>query len=269
MSERLAKKRAGYVSPPRPELPSFELRSTNCGTKEVMKATKGKDDRAAPCRGFCSEQCDLNRDVRTECERGACENRTLQRRQFKRTSARPTPSTGWGLFAVDHIEEEDLIEEYVGELIHKSTFWQRFRERQHGELDPVYYCHLHGPYVIDATQKGSYARFVNHSCKPNAAYVPFSVSGRRRVGVVAIADILPNEEITASYGFEDGCFRMVCDCGHLGCSGWVHRLPAECGEEDVSSPPPSDPEPPSSPSPPAQPDPVLISDSDTESDGAP
>mmetsp|Transcript_48528 Transcript_48528/g.99079 ORF Transcript_48528/g.99079 Transcript_48528/m.99079 type:complete len:275 (-) Transcript_48528:11-835(-) len=231
MSDRLAKRRAGYVSPPRPELPSFELRSTNSGTKEIMRQTREKDDRAAPCRGFASEQCNLNRSLHTECERGACDNRLLQRRQFPETAARPTPSTGWGLYAVQRILEGQLVEEYVGELIHKDTFWERFEEWQHHQLDPVYYCHLYGLFVLDATKKGSYARFVNHSCNPNTAYRPFSVAGRRRIGLVALRDITPDEEVTASYQFEDGCFTMTCDCGHRGCSGWVHRLPAECVAE--------------------------------------
>lgn len=45
---------------------------------------------------------------------------------------------------------------------------------------------------IDAFQKGNEARFINHSCNPNAISRTFQVNGQTRVGLFAIKTIYPN-----------------------------------------------------------------------------
>lgn len=60
------------------------------------------------------------------------------------------------------------------------------------------------------------AVLVNHSCCPNAGLV-----GNRRL--VAIADILPGEQVTFDYStsMDDGIWTMTCGCGHPECRGVV------------------------------------------------
>lgn len=50
--------------------------------------------------------------------------------------------------------------------------------------------------VIDASQKGSILRFVNHSCGPNAETQKWLVHGRRRIGLFALTDIQPGDEVS-------------------------------------------------------------------------
>lgn len=50
--------------------------------------------------------------------------------------------------------------------------------------------------VLDASQKGSILRFVNHSCGPNAETQKWTVQGRRRIGLFAKDDIQADEEVS-------------------------------------------------------------------------
>lgn len=56
--------------------------------------------------------------------------------------------------------------------------------------------------TIDATAKGNIARFVNHSCDPNAATEKWNVDRELRIGFFSIKDIQADEEITFDYQFE-------------------------------------------------------------------
>lgn len=49
--------------------------------------------------------------------------------------------------------------------------------------------------VIDASQKGSILRFVNHSCGPNAETQKWAVRGKRRIGLFATEVIEKGTEV--------------------------------------------------------------------------
>lgn len=49
--------------------------------------------------------------------------------------------------------------------------------------------------VIDASQKGSILRFVNHSCGPNAETQKWTIQGRQRIGLFAAEDINAGDEV--------------------------------------------------------------------------
>ncbi|KIW96720.1 uncharacterized protein Z519_02111 [Cladophialophora bantiana CBS 173.52] len=73
-------------------------------------------------------------------------------------------------------------------------------------------------YTIDATHRGSWTRYINHSCAPNTAYVVVSLGQRTRVVVRARRRIAFAEELTVDYGrgyFDN--LRMVCRCGEPRC----------------------------------------------------
>lgn len=44
-------------------------------------------------------------------------------------------------------------------------------------------------------------RFVNHSCEPNCEMQKWSVSGLSRMGLFALRDIQPGEELSYDYNF--------------------------------------------------------------------
>jgi len=57
--------------------------------------------------------------------------------------------------------------------------------------------------IIDATNRGTVARLVNHSCEPNCKIEKWTVSGQSRMGLFAgDRDIAIGEELTYDYRFE-------------------------------------------------------------------
>jgi len=53
--------------------------------------------------------------------------------------------------------------------------------------------------VIDPTEKGNLARFINHSCDPNCWTEKQNVLGEIAVGIVALKNIEPGTELTFDY----------------------------------------------------------------------
>ena len=69
--------------------------------------------------------------------------------------------------------------------------------RYHDEGWPcLYMLALTNQLVIDAAHKGSVARFINHSCEPNAVIQRWQVVGEDRLGVFVTRDIAPGDEVT-------------------------------------------------------------------------
>ncbi|KAG6955399.1 hypothetical protein JG687_00011228, partial [Phytophthora cactorum] len=70
--------------------------------------------------------------------------------------------------------------------------------------------------LIEACDRGSIARFINHSCSANCAF--FEVQNRLFVTVVAMAleSIAPDTEVTVDYG---DSLWFECLCGAENCRG--------------------------------------------------
>lgn len=127
-------------------------------------------------------------------------------------------------------EKGDVVEEYVGECLREEQFRDRWQAAKEKEL--VYFCALLRGLIVDATQYGSFARFVNHHCDANAALVPLLVCGERRVVVRLERSVKCGEEVTVQYGFEKGEYVQKCWCSGNSCKGWIHRMPkTETGAE--------------------------------------
>jgi [histone H3]-lysine4 N-trimethyltransferase ASH1L len=78
--------------------------------------------------------------------------------------------------------------------------------------------------IIDATTKGSIARFVNHSCNPNCRMEKWTVSGKPRMALFAgDRGIMTGEELTYDYNFDPFSQKNVqeCHCGEPQCRGFL------------------------------------------------
>lgn len=69
-----------------------------------------------------------------------------------------------GLFAAERIKQNAVLLEYVGEVIRNCLLDKREKEYNRKGLG-VYFFKLDKNFTIDATLKGSVARFINHSCQ--------------------------------------------------------------------------------------------------------
>ena len=101
-------------------------------------------------------------------------------------------ATGLGLFATKLIKRAGYIATYRGRRI--STEEADRRERRGAK----YMFELSRRWTIDGSPRWNVARYINHSCWPNAK----PVVRKGRIVFVALRCIAPGEEITYDYGRE-------------------------------------------------------------------
>jgi SET domain-containing protein len=113
-------------------------------------------------------------------------------------------ATGLGLFATKPIKRGGTIATYRGRRI--STAEAERREARGAR----YMFTINSRWSIDGSPRWNLARYINHSCRPNANPVG------RNGGIVIVASrrIEPGEEITFDYGQEylDYFFKNDCRC---------------------------------------------------------
>lgn len=63
---------------------------------------------------------------------------------------------------------DTFLLEYVGEVLDPKEFRKRAKDYSKDKNQHFYFMALKSDAIIDATQKGSISRFINHSCDPNA-----------------------------------------------------------------------------------------------------
>ncbi len=100
-----------------------------------------------------------------------------------------TENTGLGLFADRAILKGKFIIEYTGSLI-KTTYADTLTTR--------YLFDLENGWTIDGSAYDNIARYINHSCKPNAA----ASLKNGHIYIYAEKNISPGTEITMDYGEE-------------------------------------------------------------------
>ncbi|CAN6453611.1 unnamed protein product [Victoria cruziana] len=123
----------------------------------------------------------------------------------------------WGLVALEPIEPEDFVIEYVGELIRPRVSDIRERLYEKMGIGSSYLFRLDDGYVVDATKCGGIARFINHSCEPNCYTKVITVEGQKKIFIYAKRLIHTGEEITYNYKFPLEEKKIPCNCGSRRC----------------------------------------------------
>ena len=99
--------------------------------------------------------------------------------------------TGLGLFATKPIKKGTRIIRYFGPILDSKI-------PAHDEIENKYLFELNGRWTIDGSVRKNLARYINHSCRPNAES---DVRPReRKVFIRAIRNIEPGDEINYDYG---------------------------------------------------------------------
>ncbi|KAJ9186261.1 hypothetical protein P3X46_001859 [Hevea brasiliensis] len=125
----------------------------------------------------------------------------------------------WGLVALEPIEAEDFVIEYVGELIRPRISDIRERLYEKMGIGSSYLFRLDDGYVVDATKRGGIARFINHSCEPNCYTKVITVEGQKKIFIYAKRFIAAGEEVTYNYKFPLEEKKIPCNCGSRKCRG--------------------------------------------------
>ncbi|KAL2529826.1 histone-lysine N-methyltransferase ATXR7 [Forsythia ovata] len=129
----------------------------------------------------------------------------------------------WGIVALEPIEAEDFVIEYVGELIRPRISDIRERQYEKMGIGSSYLFRLDDGYVVDATKRGGIARFINHSCEPNCYTKVITVDGQKKIFIYAKRHIAAGEEITYNYKFPLEEKKIPCNCGSRRCRGFSSR----------------------------------------------
>ncbi|WP_454626508.1 SET domain-containing protein [Bradyrhizobium cenepequi] len=99
--------------------------------------------------------------------------------------------TGLGLFATKPIKKGTRIVRYFGPLLDS-------KKKEEDEIENKYLFELTNRWTIDGSIRENVARYINHSCRPNAES---DVRPRKRkIYIRAIKNIEPGEEINYDYG---------------------------------------------------------------------
>ncbi len=115
---------------------------------------------------------------------------------------RSSKGSGFGLKSKKAYKKGDEIIEYVG---------TKHRNKEVEENTTKYLFELENGYTIDGSPRWNIARYINHSCSPNAET---EIQGSR-IFINAIKAIAPGEEITYDYGkeyFNEFIKPMGCKC---------------------------------------------------------
>lgn len=173
----------------------------------------------------CGEHSDcINRATSVECVNKICscgddcQNQRFQKKQYAEVAVIQTELKGYGLRADAEIPESAFIYEYVGEVINEESFRKRMVDYDMKKFPHFYFMMLKKDSFIDATIKGSLARFCNHSCNPNAYVDKWVVGDKLRMGIFAKRTIQEGEEITFDYNVDRyGAQSQLCYCGEPNC----------------------------------------------------
>jgi hypothetical protein len=146
---------------------------------------------------------------------------------------------GNGLFARQKIDCGSYVTMLAGEYLdsqhveeRKLTYDKRVNNKEwpikngigtsKGPISHVgaFLYHLSSDWYLDATQAGSMARFINHSCSPNCEFKFAEDShGAKYVLIYALRMIKTGEELTCDYS--GLCSGFVCKCGFERCKGKI------------------------------------------------
>src|SRR6201995_3936052 len=99
--------------------------------------------------------------------------------------------TGLGLFATKPIKKGEKIIRYFGPILDS-------KKEDEDAIENKYLFELNNRWTIDGSVRENVARYINHSCKPNAES---DVKPRKRKVIIrAIRNIEPGDEINYDYG---------------------------------------------------------------------
>ena len=128
----------------------------------------------------------------------------------------------WGLFALDRIEPNEMVIEYIGEVVREKVADTREARYVKKGMGSSYMFRIDDYEIIDATKKGNLARFINHCCDPNCSAKVITVQGNKKICIYSSRVIEPGEEVTYDYKFAEEEEKIKCLCKSPKCRGTLN-----------------------------------------------
>ncbi|XP_028396807.1 histone-lysine N-methyltransferase SETD1B-A-like [Dendronephthya gigantea] len=128
----------------------------------------------------------------------------------------------WGLFALEPIARDEMVIEYVGEVVRQAIADDREKRYERLGIGSSYLFRVDSDTIIDATKYGNLARFINHCCDPNCYAKVVTFESEKKIVIYSKRDIAVNEEITYDYKFPIEDEKIPCLCGAAQCRGTLN-----------------------------------------------
>ncbi|CAG5044214.1 unnamed protein product [Parnassius apollo] len=128
----------------------------------------------------------------------------------------------WGLFAQEPIAADEMVIEYVGQMIRPIVADVREAQYEATGIGSSYLFRIDLDTIIDATKCGNLARFINHSCNPNCYAKIITIESQKKIVIYSKQPIGVDEEITYDYKFPLEDEKIPCLCGAPQCRGFLN-----------------------------------------------
>ncbi|CAB3220457.1 unnamed protein product [Arctia plantaginis] len=128
----------------------------------------------------------------------------------------------WGLFAQEPIAADEMVIEYVGQMIRPIVADVREAHYEATGIGSSYLFRIDLDTIIDATKCGNLARFINHSCNPNCYAKIITIESQKKIVIYSKQPIGVDEEITYDYKFPLEDEKIPCLCGAAQCRGFLN-----------------------------------------------
>lgn len=180
--------------------------------------------------GTCSKDECINASLNIECDKNCvekCENVVFRNTDVDESLeeilyTKTTNGKGTGLFTGAKILPNQFIIEYIGEVLSPHQFKERMDAAKENSESNFYYAKMGNNY-IDAKKYGNLARFLNHSCSPNARLELWTTYDEKfgeqlRLALFSTRQIEADEEICFDYAWMSS---TECCCGSTNCSKFI------------------------------------------------
>ncbi|QDZ21787.1 histone methyltransferase [Chloropicon primus] len=189
----------------------YKYEGCNCKAQQGHCKTN-----ACPCFARGSE-CDpdtCNCTGCRKCDTGptGCFNRKMQTWSHVKTLVGKSDVQGWGLFVKDGVKKNQFICEYTGERIPTKEADRRGALYDDKAVGTTFLFDLASGLdshpTVDALRLGAKSKFINHpptnrGVQANCTPKNFIVRGDKRLGIFALRDIAPMEELFFDYNFNN------------------------------------------------------------------
>jgi uncharacterized protein len=131
---------------------------------------------------------------------------------------------GKGVFAIQDIKKGEKIVQYLGKKITKKEseiISNKLQEKakKNKNIGEVYIFDLNKKYDLDGNIQNNPAKYINHSCEPNAET---EQDEKNKIWITAIKNIKKNEEINYNYGYDIENYKnTICKCNSKNCIGYI------------------------------------------------
>eukprot|EP00064_Thunnus_orientalis_P006597 superscaffoldBa00000694_g6615 len=197
------------------------LNNTKLATELPSTSTQGKCIPAQPTSLRAGS--DFRSEQRRLLSSFSCDSDLVKFNQLKFRKKRICFSRShiheWGLFAMEPIAADEMVIEYVGQIIRQVIADMREQRYEEEGIGSSYLFRVDHDTIIDATKYGNLARFINHSCNPNCYAKIITVESQKKIVIYSRQPISINEEITYDYKFPIEEIKIPCLCGADSCRG--------------------------------------------------